>query len=117
MLSVSGTSEIDGRCLVEFVCQRDRLTYRPPHRASFDHSDRGLREMTKHYKLANDDRWATQTARVDGGTFRTTLIVPPAARGPCYVRVFVQGDDDVGVGAADVYVNLKSRSTKKPSLP
>ena len=40
------------------------------------------------------------------GTFQTVLDVPQEAHGPCHVRVFVAGDGEFGLGAADVRCSL-----------
>jgi len=41
---------------------------------------------------------------VGGGEFDTELIVPPDARGSCYVRAYVKGADGFALGASKVFV-------------
>ena len=112
-MRVSGASEVDGECIVELVCRRDRLTFRPPIRREFDDSPAGLALLNEIYRKANDGRWATETTQVCGGRFQTDIEVPEESRGACHVRVFVQGERDYAIGTADVYVGRPNRSTTR----
>jgi hypothetical protein len=109
---ISGKSDVDGVCLLELVCRRDRQTQRSPPRHEFDGSHEALVEMDGVYQRVNNCRWAVQTLEVRGGQFATRLLVPSGAQGPCHVRVFVQGDNDFAMGAADVYV----RQSQAPAV-
>ncbi|MCA9263462.1 MAG: hypothetical protein KDA60_06415 [Planctomycetales bacterium] len=101
-LVVHWKSELGGRCLVELVCRRDRLTFDPPLRTKFDDDVDALREMNETYFRANNRRWAAQTLEVVPGTYRTVLTVPTEATGPAYLRVAVHGANDYALGAAPV---------------
>lgn len=109
MLSVKGTSELDGPCVIELVCRRDRLTFKPPRRQKFDANERGLQAMQETYVKANDTRWSAQSQRIEGGKFAAELPIPKDAIGPSHVRVYVQGENDFAMGAADVYLRRPER--------
>ncbi len=111
-LTVSGTSEVDGPCLVELVCRRDRHTFTPPPRRAFDPSQRSLAEMNAVYQRANDARWNALALQVRDGRFTTQIQIPEKARGPSHVRLFVQGSTDFAMGAADVYVRSPREELK-----
>jgi hypothetical protein len=115
-LSVAGRSEIDGPCLVELVCRRDRLTFEPSPRREFIRANAALTAQSQVYRKANDRRWAWQSTRVSGGRFQTQLDVPDDARGPCHVRVFVQGENEYAIGAADVSLGGPSRPTPRTNV-
>lgn len=99
-IEVAGVSPVDGRCTIELVVRRDRLAFEPPPRYQFD--PRQMPEYSAVYERANEPRLAAvQLAKV-AGPFRAKLDVPPQARGACHVRVFVEGQGDCALGAADV---------------
>jgi hypothetical protein len=104
VLQIEGTSDIDGACLVEAVCRRDRWTFQPPARHRFDASAAGLAAMHQVYRQANDGRWNAAAVQVAEGRFAVGLPLPAHARGPSHVRVFVQGPAGIAMGAANVYV-------------
>ena len=116
-LQVTGQCDVDGECLVELVCRRDRFTFKPPIRRHLDASHRGLSAMSKVYERANDPTWSRQTVVCEQGSFRTTLPVPSDANGPCHLRVFVQGPTTCAMGSTDVYIarQADSNATKKKS--
>ncbi|HJT30528.1 MAG TPA: C25 family cysteine peptidase [Pirellulales bacterium] len=103
-LSVSGKSAVDGEALIELVVRRDRLTFRPPARGAYQSSVKSDDEYQATYHRANDGRLATVRTPVRDGRFQASLKVPDDARGPCHVRVFVQGDGAFAAGSADVDV-------------
>ena len=99
-IEVAGHSPVAGACTVELVVRRDRLTFEPPRRGTFD--PQALGDYAEVYRRANEPRLvATRLRRVEG-PFRAQLDVPADARGACHVRVFVQGAGDCAAGAADV---------------
>ena len=99
-IEVVGVSPVHGRCTIELVVRRDRLAFAPPARGQFD--PRQMADYSSVYERANEPRLAAvQLARVEG-PFRVRLDVPPQARGACHVRVFVEGQGDCALGAADV---------------
>lgn len=103
-LSVSGTSDVNGEALIELVVRRDRLTFRPPARSSYQASPESDHEYQRTYERANDGRFVTERAQVRDGRFQAVLKVPDDAHGPCHVRIFVQGDSQFAAGAANVNV-------------
>lgn len=103
-LSVSGECPISGRCTIELVCRRDLLRFSPPPREQFDRTAEGLAKLMETYRQANDSRWATQVVDIRNGKFSTDIAVPADCRGPCHVRVYVEGKDASAMGAANVFV-------------
>jgi hypothetical protein len=106
-LVIEGTSPIAGKCAVELVARRGRLTFHPPQRPEYDPSSAALAEMQTVYRRANDPRYAAQTFAIEPGKFRATLAVPQDAWGTCRVRVFVQGASSHALGAAAVEVKAE----------
>ncbi len=109
-LEISGISPTAGRCTVELVLRRDRLKFAAPVRERFHNSDQALVQFNEVYQHANDQRWAAHMFDVDAGPFSTTLQIPLETRGPCHVRVYVEGDGSYALGAADIFV-------RRPSSP
>jgi hypothetical protein len=103
-LDVAGESSISGRCTLEFVVRRDRLTFSPRIRTKFELSETAQREYEETYRRANDPRLDTALLTIPAGKFRTSLRVPTSASGACHVRVVVEGDAGVAFSAADVEV-------------
>jgi hypothetical protein len=103
-LEVTGTTEVAGTAIVELVVRRDRLTFEPPVRRRFDPSDDALSAYDEVYRKANDPRLASTSAAVVDGRFSAQLEVPAAAHGSCHVRVFITGETQAAIGAADVMI-------------
>jgi hypothetical protein len=116
-LAVAGTAPLDGTCLVELVCRRDRLTFSAPVRHQFDRSHQGLAALNDDYRRANDPRWTKTILPIAGGQFRTVLDVPSAARGPGHVRVYAEGESDFAIGSADVYVRASREDEQTAHEP
>ncbi len=106
-LLVRGRSPLAGRGVVELAVRRDRLTFRPPRRNSFDQA--ALASFTEVYAKANEPRLHAAELDCAGGEFTAELLVPADARGPCQVRVFVEGSEACAAGGADVLVSAPSR--------
>ena len=103
-LQLTGHCPIGGRCTIELVCRRDLLRTPGPVRRTYDPSPAALSAYDKDYYAANDHRFASFTAKFAGGDFRTFLPVPDQARGPCHVRVHLEGSDGCALGSAKVFV-------------
>jgi len=116
-LEVSGTADVDGPCLVELVCRRDRFTFTPAPRRGLDVTPEGLARLDETYRRANDDRWTWLPAQLVDGRFVLELPVPPETRGPCHVRVYVQGRDDFALGSAEVYVRAAAATARAAGPP
>ena len=80
------------------------MTATPPTRQRFYPTDAFLRSFDAVYEQANDGVWISQPFSTAGGGFQAELPVPADSRGPCYIRVFLKGSEDVAIGAASVFV-------------
>jgi len=118
-LEVKGTSELDGPCVIELVCRRDRLTFRPSSRPKFEFKNDWLLGLQETYARANNTVWASANHTIQGGEFRATLNIPGNATGPSHVRVYVQGEQDFAMGSSDIYLRLplaeETPDTSQPS--
>jgi hypothetical protein len=119
VIDVSGTTPFDGAAEIELVVRRDRLTFRPPARITYENTPSAREEFQATYARANDTRLAGTSTTAKHGAFHARLTVPASASGECHVRVFVQGEKDAAVGAADVtieppVVRAASRAPDKP---
>jgi hypothetical protein len=103
-LEIAGSTEVAGRCMVELVCRRDRTKAPAPARREFVASEEALAAFSEAYLQANDLRWTARELHLARGAFHTELAVPLEAHGPCHVRVFLEGEGDYALGAADVLV-------------
>ncbi|MHB1035747.1 MAG: C25 family cysteine peptidase [Pirellulales bacterium] len=103
-LEIAGECSVAGQCTVEFVVRRDALTFKPPARRQDQLTSASLVDFQNVYHQANDPRLGSATVPLVDGKFHAQFDIPPNARGPCHVRVFIQGQDDFAVGAADVEV-------------
>jgi hypothetical protein len=101
---VEGQSSIPGDAVVELVCRRDRMRLRTGRRLRYDDSEGALARMSRVYEFANERRWNSRQIRVTDGRFRVRLPIPNEAQGPCHVRIMVQGQDDLALGASDIYI-------------
>ncbi len=113
ILEVHGTSDVDGPSVIELVCRRDRLTFKPARRAEFDATEAGLQAMQETYVKANDGRWSATAQKIVNGTFFATLPIPREARGPSHVRVFVQGEHEFAIGSRDIYLRMPEEADEQ----
>ncbi|MEM8680514.1 MAG: C25 family cysteine peptidase, partial [Planctomycetota bacterium] len=112
VLQVTGKAPFGGVCLVELVCRRDRLRFEAQKRRKADISDERLSEMDATYRLANDQRWTAVRLEVQPGPFSTQLRIPREAHGSCYIRLFLQGEDNFALGESPLYVASGSADTR-----
>ncbi|MCO6458214.1 MAG: hypothetical protein J5I93_23155 [Pirellulaceae bacterium] len=103
-LELTGHAPLAGHGILELVCRHDCLRGNPPPRASFEPSHEALVQYDQVYREANNRQWTAVPVRLDQGTFRLQLDVPEEVRGPCFVRVALQGDRKLALGAAKVFV-------------
>jgi hypothetical protein len=103
-IHIAGRSPVDGACTIELVVRRDRLAFRPPPRKSYDGSDAALVAYAEVYRRANDPCLDSAACAISGGAFTADLRVPDDARGPCHVRVYVEGQADFALGSADLTI-------------
>ncbi|HWB09351.1 MAG TPA: C25 family cysteine peptidase [Pirellulales bacterium] len=109
LLSVRGTSPVDGTATVELTVRRERFKFRPVPRQEYLASSEADDEYRRTYAQANDPRLASVRCPVTGGKFEARLEVPPDARGDCHIRVFVQGRGKFAAGAKDVHIAAPRR--------
>jgi hypothetical protein len=107
-IAVSLSTPISGSGVVELAVRRDRLTFKPPRRGQYDPQD--LASYGQTYHLANEPRLSATQVAFEKGSFTTQLEVPAEARGPCHVRVFLEGPGGCAAGAADVRIEEVSIS-------
>ena len=112
-LQISGTSPITGTALVELVCRRDRMTFEPPQRPTYQNDHHWLASFNDTYLKANNRRWNSIVLTVEKGPFEVSLPVPAEARGPCHARLFIQAKDDFATATTDLFV--RSEKVDQPS--
>ncbi len=103
-LRVTGETPLAGRCIVELVARRDRLTFSPPLRAKYDPTPAALAAMQTVYQRANDTCYVRKEIHLPAGSFELTLDVPPEAAGACHVRVYITGQNDFALGSANIEI-------------
>ena len=99
VVEIVGTSEVDGRATVELVVPRDRFVTGLVRRAEFPQSTDEWTDFQGVLAQANDRRLASAEAEIRAGRLDTRLRIPENARGNCFVRVYVEGNDDFAMGA------------------
>jgi hypothetical protein len=104
-LTVRGRSATGGAGVVEIVSRRDRLRHEVPARRQFDFSDEFLSSFDSAYQQANDRIWTSRSFEAGDEAFALAVELPLETRGPCYVRVWIQGPDQTAQGAARVFVH------------
>jgi hypothetical protein len=107
VVSVHGSSPIDGLATVELVVRRDRLTFVPPVRRQFEADALILTRYDEIYRHANDPRLAVGQLKVVDGKFAGEVACPAGIRGPCHVRVFITGENACASGACDLDVSVE----------
>ena len=111
-ISISLDSPLAGSGVVELAVRRDRLTFQPPRRPRFDPGL--LAGYADVYERANDPRWVQARVTLKTGRHETRLEVPSEARGACHVRVFVEGAEGCAIGAADIRIEEKAATARRP---
>jgi hypothetical protein len=112
-LRISGHCTLKGRCTLELVVRRDRLTFKPSGRPEFDSASAKLAAYQEVYQRANDHRLMHCEVALVDGAFEKTIRIPKAARGACHIRVFVEGQSGYALGAANVRIKQPA-AEKKP---
>ena len=114
-LELTGHCAVAGKCTIELVSRRDRSRTNPRGRTKFDNSPVSLAAFNEQYAAANDPLWGRVEMDFAGEKFKAAIAVPPEARGPCHVRVRVQGERAYALGSADLFVRRPSaRTAAKP---
>ena len=115
-IEVTAKSPVTGKATIEFVCRRDRLTFSPPNRSKYKSANDELAAYNRVYESANDHRWSSYSLDMNANqpaAFR--IRVPDLSRGPCHVRIFIEGQGEFAMGAANVYVRPKIPRTTEAS--
>ena len=116
-LKINCRGGLSGVGVIELVCRRGDFTYTPEPRLEYDGSHQGMQALNAEYWRANDDCFVQRRMLVDSDTFQAELKIPENAVGRCYVRVFVEGDRDFGMGSAVVKIaKAENDSEKEPEL-
>lgn len=115
VIEVTGTSPIDGPCVVDLSVRRDRSTSRPPVRARYQNADSALDVYQEVYRKANDRHWVTVPAEVRDGRYSVKIEIPSAAHGACCVRTFVTGKEGVALGAQEI--EIRRATPSEPAAP
>jgi hypothetical protein len=100
-------SPLAGKCTLQLVCRRDRLTFDAPARSDFSLEPQSLESLHSVYLKANDHRFGEHVIDITPGKFVADLPIPESAKGPCHVRVFIESPQRHALGAASVYVRKK----------
>ena len=103
-IDVVGSSDVNGRATVELVVSRDRFVATPARRTELPESSRDWPDFQAEYERANDRRLAWTKTEIRDGRLAARLPIPENARGKCFVRVYVEGQDDFATGAAETSV-------------
>ena len=101
---VKGDSPLAGRATVELVRPLGQLGFRPPRRSKYPNSPDELAEFDKIYKKANDGQISSAKLQVTPGPFQVELKVPEGLVGKFPIRVFIEGKDGFGSGAAELHL-------------
>lgn len=114
-IKVTANSSLAGRCVIEFVCRRDRLRFVPTPRSQFDPSPEALSAYNETYDQANSHAWWTKELDVEPGEFDFDLPIPPEAEGPCHIRAYLHGKNQHAIGVTDVFVKSIAPQASKSS--
>ncbi len=108
LMELSVNAPFPGQCRVELMCRRDRSKQITPPRAKFINTDDELDQYTEAHREANDRIWNTHVLDVlEMDALNTTgrVVVPPEARGPAHIRVYMDGPENrFAIGAVDVTI-------------
>jgi hypothetical protein len=107
-LNVTASSPVAGSVRAELVLRRDRMKRRIAPRQEYDDSIEALDQYKETYLAANDRLLAEATASTQGGEIQLRLQVPPDAKGPAHVVVYVQGNKEFALGSTDVTIRKAS---------
>lgn len=103
-LDIEIASPVSGLCTIEVTCPRGELTFPFESRKEFDGTHQGMRALDELYRKANNDRWMTMKRPIDSNGLTTRIHLPPAIAGSCWIRCFVEAEDDFAMGAEKVFV-------------
>lgn len=115
VIEVTGTSPIDGPCVVDLSVRRDRFTMRPPVRARYQEADSALAAYQPIYERANDRRWVSVPTEVRDGKFAAKIEIPREAGGACCVRAYVTGKESIALGAQEIEIRRLEAAEPEPA--
>lgn len=103
-IKVTGSSPLNGKCLVELVSRRDTFKRTFPARSRFDPRPQAMLEYADTYVDANNRSWIGWDGQCEDGTFAAELVIPRDAKGHCHVRVVVDSAQSFALGASNLFV-------------
>jgi hypothetical protein len=103
-IKIHGAAPFAGRCKLELIVRRDRLTFRAPTRREYDASPEAEMAYQEIYLRANDPRLVTREVDVSAGKFTVTLEVPENSTGDCHIRAAIDGREQFALGAHDLTI-------------
>jgi hypothetical protein len=101
-ITVEADCAMGGSATVELLTSLNRP--QAASRDDYDDSLQGRQQFDTVYHAANNLQLANATATIQNGKLSAALKVPPDVLGNCYVRVFVEGSDDFGMGGAPIQI-------------
>ena len=111
---IKGTSPIDGKCIIELVPPRDKLSFTPPVRREYHPGEDTFAEIQETYEKANKPVYCSMKIDdVKKGPFSAELVAPESMKGKGYVRIYVSGKEGYALGNANCEI-LSSDKTDSP---
>ncbi|MEW4560968.1 C25 family cysteine peptidase [Bremerella sp. JC770] len=103
-IEIVGKTSLPGKVRVELVCRRDGCVAQLSKRATYNPLHDDLAKYTPTYQSANDRLWNVTEVQSSDGKFQTKIDIPESCHGPCHVRVWVEGESQVGLGSQDIAI-------------
>jgi len=103
-IEIAGQTSLPGKVRVELVCRRDGCVAKLAKRSTYEPLHEELSQYTTTYRSANDRLWQVVDAQQADGKFQAKLAIPETCQGPCHVRVWVEGESQVGLGSQDIAI-------------
>ncbi len=103
-IEVVGKTSVPGKVHIELVCRRDGCVVPLQKRSTYDPRHDLLSQYTDVYQSANDRLWQVIDLEGIESEFSASLEIPEECHGPCHVRVWVEGDSQVGLGSQDISI-------------
>ncbi len=104
-LTISGESPFAGTAVLELVMRRDRLACSFQSRRHARKTEAEYVEAQETYRKANRRCVLKQSFPVKSGRFTRTITVPSSVTGPCYARVFIEGEGNCALGGREIRVS------------
>lgn len=105
VIEVTGQTSLAGNVRVELVCRRDGSVVELPQRLEFQADHDHLSQYNQVYQQANNRVWQALELGPAQDRFTARLEIPETCRGPCHVRVIVEGANQVALGSHDILID------------